>query len=221
MITTRRSETNSINAVGSENSMAGVALLERKDPVTYKEYVAPETTGESAEEARARMQENLAKLLNYDRYSEQVQEQIPVVATVETAETIETQVSTADSIQEVSAFSEDDIRPTSTTMQFGDGDIENLRMDMKKEEEQETGGKYRLNAKGKLVVILYALVLTVVMALIAINTGVLAKLSSNEEIVEAEASAKMQTLSAIESEIENISSSEYISQKAIEYGMIK
>ncbi len=221
MITTRRAENNNISAFGSESSRASVALLERKEPVSYKEYVAPETSNESAEEARVRMQENLAKLLNYDRYSEQVQDQAPAVATVEAVETTETEASTADSIQEVSAFSEDDIRPTSTTMQFGDGDIEKLRLDMKKEEEQETGGKYRLNAKGKLVVILYALVLTVVMALIAINTGVLAKLSSNEEIVVAEANAKMQTLASIESEIENISSSEYISQKAIEYGMIK
>ncbi len=222
MITTRRSETNSINAFGSEASRAGVALLERKEPVSYKEYVAPETTGESAEEAKLRMQENLAKLLNYDRYSEQVQDVAPVTATVEAVETVETQASTAETISEVSAFSEDDIRPTSTTMQFGDGDIEKLRMDMKQEEQEDFSGKYKLNAKGKLVVTLYALVLTVVMALIAINTGVLASLSSIEQSLMATQDARVQALSAIETEYNEFSSIENISKIAEdELGMIK
>ncbi len=221
MITTRRSETNSISAFGSDSSRGGVALLERKEPVSYKEYVAPETTNESAEAARSRMQENLAKLLNYDRYSEQVQDVAPVAVTVDAEETIETQASTAEAIQQTST-SEEDIRPTSTTMQFGEGDIDSLKMDMKREiVEEETTGKYKLNAKGKLVVILYALVLTVVMALIAINTGVLAKLSANEQSVNDQYNAKVQALSAIEQEIESVSNPEYIVEQAIELGMIK
>ncbi len=220
MITTRRSETNSISAFGSDSSRGGVALLERKEPVSYKEYVAPETTNESAEVARARMQENLAKLLNYDRYSEQVQDSAPVAVEAEVAETVETKASATETIQE-SKVSEDDIRPTSTTMQFGEGEIDNLRMEMKREAEQSSTSKYKLNAKGKVVVILYALVLTVVMALIAINSGVLAKLSSTELVGVEEMNAKVQTLSELESEIESLSSSEHIESQAIELGMIK
>ncbi len=221
MITTKRSETNSINAYGNETSRAGVALLERKEPATYNEYVAPETTSESAEQARTRMQENLAKLLNYDRYSEQVQDVAPVAVTADAVETIETQASATETIQEATKVSEDDIRPTSTTMQFGEGEIDNLRMEMKKEAEEESTGKYRLNAKGKLVVTLYALVLTVVMALIAINTGVLAKLSATEQSVTAEYNARVQALSGIQSEIDSVSSPEYIIEQAEQMGMIK
>ena len=220
MITTRRSETNSISAFGSDSSKAGIALLERREPVTYKEYIAPDTTGESPEEARVRMQENLAKLLNYDRYSEQVQDVAPVAETVEAVETIETEAFTAETIQDVSAVYEDDIRPTSTTMQFGDGDIENLRMDMKQEE--QTTGRYKLNGKGKLVLILYSLVLTVVMALIVINTGVLAKLSATEQSLMSVQQEKVQALSSLETEFKDFSSIENISKIAEqELGMVK
>ncbi len=219
MITTRRSETNSINAFGSENSRGGVALLEKKEPVTYKEYVAPESTNESAEEARTRMQENLAKLLNYDRYAEQVKDVSPVLETEEVAPVSQDMVATTQTVQE-NTQSDEDIRPTSTTMQFGEEDIASLRLEMKKEAEEATG-KYRLNAKGKLVVVLYALVLTVVMALIAINTGVLARLSVAEQSITAEYNSKVQALSQIQTEIESASNSDYIIEQAIEYGMIK
>ena len=38
-------------------------------------------------------------------------------------------------------FADEDIRPTSTTMQFGDGDIEKLRMDMREEQNEEQNEK--------------------------------------------------------------------------------
>ena len=84
MITTKRSEGKTVNMRDSERG--GVALLERKEV----NAVAPAT--ENVDEARARMQDNLAKLLNYDRYSEikdsvatiemPVQKVEPVVETV-------------------------------------------------------------------------------------------------------------------------------------------
>ncbi len=218
MLTTRRSDTSSISALASEASKGGVALLERKEPVSYKEYVAPEAPVESAEEARARMQENLAKLLNYDRYAEQVQD-VSATATVDAIEVMEAQASTVENIFDSS--SEEDIRPTSTTMQFSDGDVENLRMDMRKEEEV-TGSKYKLNAKGKLVIVLYSLVLTLVMALIVINTGVLAKLSSTEQSLNDKLNETASAYSSLETEIKDWSAEENIINIAQnEYGMIK
>ncbi len=208
MITTRRSDNSTINSV-SESAKGGVAVLERKQ-ASYNEYSSNVQSEENLDQAKERMQENLAKLLNYDRYSETVKD---------SALQVEEQVIEVNA-QEHQAFSDDDIRPTSTTMQFGDGDIENLRQDMKKQEAQN-GEKYKLNAKGKAVVVLYALVLTVVLALIAINSGVLAKLSANEKMLMAEANAKMQTLSNIEMQIDSISTPEYIGEKALELGMNK
>ena len=72
--------------------------------------------------------------------------------------------------------SEEDFRPTSTTMQFGDDNIEELREEMRKSEEEIQG--YHLNSKGKIAVIIYSMVITVIFALIILNTGLLARLSA-------------------------------------------
>ena len=208
MITTRRSEGNIINAYESETSKGGVALLERKEVAT----VAPVEDAE----ARARMQDNLEKLLNYDRYSE-IQDS---VATIEAPVQEVEQVVEMVNLEQQRAFADEDIRPTSTTMQFGDGDIEKLRMDMRKVEEQK--GSYRLNGKGKLVVVLYSLVVTVILALIAVNSGVLASLSNTTQAKAVEYQSKVATYNALQSEIESITSSEHIINVATgEYGMIK
>ena len=94
MITTRRPERYS----ATDNSVrGGVDLLERE--VAY-ETVAPQRE-ESREEAKARMQRNLDRLLNYDRYSEMEAEE---AAAVEDAPA-----------EEIKAYSDEDIRPTTTT----------------------------------------------------------------------------------------------------------
>jgi len=210
MITTRRSEGNTINAYESETSKGGVALLERKEVAT----VAPTT--EDTEKARARMQDNLEKLLNYDRYSE-IQDS---VATIEAPVQEVEQVVEMVNLEQPEAFADEDIRPTSTTMQFGDGDIEKLRMDMRKQEEEPVS--YHLNGKGKLVVVLYSLVVTVILALIAVNSGVLASLSNTSKAKAIEYQSKVATYNALQSEIESITSSEHIINVATgEYGMIK
>ena len=209
MITTKRSEGKTVNTRESERG--GVALLERK------EVKASAQATETVDQARARMQDNLEKLLNYDRYSE-IKDS---VATIEVPEkkaepVVETVVK-----DEVKLLSDEDIRPTSTTMQFGDGDIEKFRLDMRKQEEEQTGA-YRLNGRGKLVVVLYALIVTVILALIAVNSGMLASLSRTSQAKAIEYQTKVETYNAIQSEIESISSTEHIINVATnEYGMIK
>ena len=203
MITTRRSEGNTINAYESENG--NVMLLERRETETV-------ANTESVDQARARMQDNLEKLLNYDRYSE-----IQNSVMVESAPVCE-----PEPIVEEKMFADEDIRPTSTTMQFGDGDIEKLRMDMREEQNEEQSGSYRLNGKGKLVVVLYALVVTVILALIAVNSGMLASLSKQSQAKAVEYSEKVATYNALQAEIESISNTDYIIDVATnEIGMIK
>ena len=104
MITTKRSGTNN----SYSQSQSSVAVLER--PVSsYNNFVSAPQREESTEEASLRMRENLQKLLNYDRYTETVQDSVAVVE--------ETPVET---VVEETACLDEDIRPTSTTMQFGD-----------------------------------------------------------------------------------------------------
>ena len=119
----------------------------------------------------------------------------------------------------VSNVSEDDIRPTSTTMQFGE-DIDSIReeMNMAKQNEEQT---YRLNNKGRVVVVLYSLIVAVVMALIVLNSGVLSNLSNKNELKAQELNEAMQTYAQVQMDIDRISSEENIHERAVELGMEK
>ena len=199
MVTTTRRSTEVSSAYQPANG--GVGLLER--PVNYGEYASTspavsEISEQELEEQKAKRQNNLQKLMNYDRYSEQV------AAEVET---------------EKASLADEDIRPTSTTMQFGD-DID-IRRDMNRAQDKNEDGYY-LNKKGKLVVTLYALVVTVILALIVMNTGVLASLSAKTDAKSAELSATVAKYEAIQSEIDAMTSPDYVIDVAQnQYGMIK
>jgi len=202
MITTRRS-TESSNVSFDNNVNSNVAVLERSETLNYQTVSAPAKEDVDAE-ARARMQENLEKLLNYDRYSEQVYE-----------ETVETQV-----VDESSSYTEDDYRPTSTTMQFGEGESEQIFNEMKVQNQEEKRS-YHLNGKGKLVVVLYALLVTVMLALISINAGIIPSLSNTVDAKAAELNERVEILSELQSENEYLTSSEHVSQWAEQNGGIK
>ena len=186
-------------------SRESVALLERKPEVQAS--TAP-VVEETYEQQQQRMQKNLERLLNYDRYTETnmdtaVQEEVVV-----------------DSAVVAPVNQEEDIRPTSTTMQFGDGDIDQMYKEMATAKKREK--EYSLNAKGKFVIALYSLAVTIIFALIILNTGVLASLSGVKE-------AKAQTLSglqaeryALEQQIDSVTSPENVSKTAEDVlGMIK
>ena len=213
MVTTRRSAETVESVYGQSNSMGGVGLLERNVPRSYSEFAQAPLAEENLDAAKERMQKNLDRLLNYDRYSEQ-----DSVAVTEEIEAIETVAS-----QEVS-LADEDIRPTSTTMQFGDGDIDQIYKEMNRQQtyEEESASGYKLNKKGKLVLVLYALAVTVILALIVINTGVLARLSNTNQAKAAELSATIEKYDVLRSEIDSISDSDYIIDVAQnEYGMVK
>lgn len=203
MITTRRSENGNYESL-LESRDSNVALLERKVE-TEKNYVAEEGFKvETAEEARERMQRNLDKLLNYDRYSDVAE------ATVITENIVTEEVS----------MSDEDIRPTSTTMQFGDAEVEKIYNEMPSEDRAEK--IYKLNSKGKFVVALYALAITVIMALIIINTSVLSALSRENSQKQSDLDQIVSEYTTVNSEIQQKTSDEYVSKLAEnEYGMIR
>ena len=201
MITTRRS--NGFDT--TESARGGVDVLERRASINTE--TAPERE-ESMEETKARMQRNLDRLLNYDRYSEMEAEETAVIADAPTEEKMETV-----------AMSDEDIRPTTTTTQFIDGDPQIFNDAEKSKEERKSA--YRLNAKGKLVVVLYALVVTVILALIVLNTGVLKSLSKDIATLDESYRAQAAAVSAQAAEIAEISSDAYIARFAeSELGMI-
>ena len=197
MVTTRRStETNS--SYDSTSNKGGVDLLERPSEVAQME----QTESENITDQTERMQKNLYNLLNYDRFTQE-----------------NMQASSVDAQEVVDYASDEDIRPTSTTMQFGD-DIDQIREEMKKSEVIEESA-YRLNAKGKIAVILYSLVVTVILALIVLNTGILATFSAKESAVSASLDQKVMEYNQVMSNINDISSPDYIIDVAQnQYGMV-
>ncbi len=197
MVMTRRSSELS-TAYEPCATVAGVDLLERPD--TYEEVNSVEQTTEAQERRK-----NLDKLLNYDRFTEQSSAVI--------------QDETEQIIQET-ALSDEDIRPTSTTMQFGD-DIDQIRREISRAN-QEQKQSYALNSKGKLVITLYALAVTVILALIILNTGVLANLNNTIEARVAQLDSTVARYEAVQEEIGRISDSQYIIDYAQnQLGMVK
>ena len=198
MVITRRAN-DTVNSAFDNGSNGGVGLLER--PVQAETNVETQQKINSADAER--MQNNLYKLLNYDRFTEEQMQEVQEEQTV------------------VSSLSDEDIRPTSTTMQFGDDNIDQIREEMRQQQfEQETS--YQLNAKGKIAVVLYSLVVAVVLALIVLNTGLLATLTGERQMISADLDAQIAQYNAIQTEIDSLSNPDYIMDVAQnQYGMVK
>ena len=195
MVITRRAN-DTVNNAYDNGSNGSVGLLER--PVTAEATNVEEKVNNADAE---RMQKNLYKLMNYDRFAEQ-------------------QMQDAQEEVAVSSFSDEDIRPTSTTMQFGDDNIDQIREEMRQKQVEEAS--YHLNAKGKIAVVLYSLVVAVILALIVLNTNVLATVSAERKSISAELNAHVTQYNAIQTEIDNISNPDYIIDVAEnQYGMVK
>ncbi len=201
MLTTKRIQ--NYSNLETESVRGGVGLLERNSD--YSAHNSTYVNDEDISNVREKMQKNLDKILNYDKFQ---QEEVASVS-ADSLEKVEEVVASTVALD----VQEDDITPTSTTMQFGDANIDQIYNDLRHSQKKEAG--YHLNSKGRLVVVLYALVVTVILALIALNTGVLADMKS----VKVE---KMATIEQLQSsynaqieELENISSKEYVIDKAI------
>lgn len=186
-----------------------VDLLERKVQESYDEFTG--STVENLDEERERMQRNLEKLLNYDRFTEENMGSTLVEEREEVSEEIQTGISCSD----------EDTRPSSTTMQFADGEIEQVYSDMRRGA-QEQKNSYRLNTKGKVVVFLYSLAVAVILALIVLNTGVLTMLRGNNMETAKILDEKIGIYQSLETEIASVSSDATVTEIATgEFGMIE
>lgn len=259
MYTTRRAD----ESYSGERTAGAVGVLERTaanaQSVQSADAFAANRT-ESADEAKARMQKNLDKLLHYDEteYSENravneaaednsaayAEYDAGQVYDVQTALQYAAQVKEAQRLAELQAeeearaaeqaamaekaaevapeeYVEDDVRPTSTTMQFGVGETESVINDLTKTRESEKSS-YKLNAKGKIVVALYAVAVMVILALIVINTGVLASLRRSNAALAGDVAAVAAEYDRLVAEIDTVSSDEYVINAAEKiYNMVR
>ncbi len=205
MVTTRRAS--GIISSTYEPAVGGVDVLER--PVSYAENAETvcQTRDACTEEEALRRRNNLDRLLNYDRYSDTI-EQINQAQQVENAQVTS------------SVLNDEDIRPTSTTMQFGE-DIDFSREMNRLNESESAEQTYHLNKKGKIVVLLYSLVVAVILALIVINTGVLASLSNTSSAKAEELSSAMAQYESLKGELDTLTNPNTIIEKAQQdYNMV-
>ena len=163
---------------------------------------------------KERTSSNLEKLLNYEKYIGRTENVIEDLA----IEVKEPEIKTAPK-----ASSNEDIMPSSTTMQFGDTDPSVFMKDMRKEKAVATKhhSKFEMSTNGKILVSVYAIVIATIMALIVINTSLIASLR-NAATARAE---KLNGLSAthqeLMTELDNISSDQYVIETATnEYNMV-
>ena len=211
MITTRREIGESRQTFGACGG--NVALFEREMPANTTEIAEEKqaTQTEDVNAAREKMQSNLRKLLNYDK--PETKEEVKTAA----AEAVSSTEQVADSaaLQE----NEEDIRPSSTTRQFGDGDLDQMYSEMGREKDRET---YKINGKGKAVLFVYSIVVAIILALIVLNTGVLANIRSRMEVKQAELGILARTYQDKQDYIDSISDNDYVIRLAEgTYGMIK
>ena len=187
-------DSNGVYTEGNYNS--SVAVIDKEQT----KAPASEKSAEELEEAKLRMKRNLEKLLNYDVYEEE--------AKLTDSQKVEEEVLASSEL----SVSEEDIRPTTTTMQFGTDDVDKMRTEMVADTEQTS--TYKLNLKGKIAITIYSVVVAIIMALIIINTGVLATLSRNN-VSKAEELNTLQAEYIVKTEeIASVSDDNYVLEQA-------
>ena len=128
----------------------------------------------------------------------------------------------AAAVRQAEPIAEEDITPSGTTMQFRTENVGELYNDLEREKEDtRQNAKYRINARGKLLAAIYAIVVVTILALIIINTSVLAALRGNNAANAALLAEKQAEYADIAAENEYLSSDDYISSAAEDLGMVK
>ncbi len=111
-----------------------------------------------------------------------------------------------------------DLRPSSTTMQFGRDEESDIyeEVDYTKENHKE---EFRLSSKGKVLIAIYSLVVAIILSLIIINSRMLKSLDSSISSYKQKADEINAEVSRIEAEIADITSEEAIGEWALKHGM--
>lgn len=197
MITARRDSKGIYDVLGKDNG--GVAVLEREEAENVFSEVKT-SRAEGIDAVKERMKRNLDMILNYDK-------------PVKTAEPVETEdvVSTP-----VAESRDEDIRPTSTTMQFGDGDVNQMFNELKESHKE----RQNVTGKTRLVLALYAIAITVILALIIINTGVLSVITSKTAMKQAELETAISEYETVRESLSDLGDEHVIDVAVNELGMI-
>lgn len=205
MITTRREVSDKLNTYVTEQD---------RNLAVNSTFAERTMSGETISDAE-RTRKNLEYIMNYDRYIATEREE--AVARVADAETDVVKDEVIAPEKEEAEVKLEDIEPSSTTMQFLNESTTELMGDIKKEKKEA----FHLTRKAKVMIALYAFAVTVIMALIVLNTTVLGNLSGMIKHKTSEYQSLKTSYEQVMDELENVSDKETIAEKATEFGMIK
>ncbi len=205
MITTRREVSDKSNTYVTEQD---------RNIAVNSTFAERTMSGETISDAE-RTRKNLEYIMNYDRYIATEREE--AVARVADAETDVVKDEVIAPEKEEAEVKLEDIEPSSTTMQFLNESTTELMGDIKKEKKEA----FHLTRKAKVMIALYAFAVTVIMALIVLNTTVLGNLSGMIKHKTSEYQSLKTSYEQVMDELENVSDEETIAEKATEFGMIK
>ena len=142
------------------------------------------------------------------------------------APVVENFTATRERVEEKVEQSED-FMPTSTTMQFessADNDVyEDLREKniIREKKEKKTNKAYKFNAKAKLLIAVYALVVVTILSLIVINSNMLKNLDNSIDNYSSQVTELTEEYNVVQQELQTAKSDETIIEKALEMGMEK
>lgn len=109
-----------------------------------------------------------------------------------------------------------DSNPSETTLQFS---FDSEDFDDYEQEFQER--TYKISAKGKVMIVLYSLVVATIIALIAVNASVLRSMQQKIDNKESSINSLVMQTETLKEELSVVSSEETITSKAIEMGLTK
>lgn len=184
------------------------------------------------EQQRDSIKSNLDKILHYERYrNEGVQSQPKnnVVSAVESYfRNTESAVSSApvesvDKVEAPKVVDEEDLKPSSTTMQFetnAENDVYEDLAAFNREEKQESEA-YGISGKGKILIAVYSIIVALILSLVVINSRMLKNLDGSISAYSQKVDALGETLTRVTEEYDSIMSEEAIDAWAKEHGMSK
>lgn len=205
MITTRREVSDKLNTYVTEQD---------RNLAVNSTFAERTMSGETVSDAE-RTRKNLEYIMNYDRYIATEREE--AAARVADADTAVVKDEVIAPEKEEAEVKLEDIEPSSTTMQFLNESTTELMGDIKQEKKEA----FHLTRKAKVMIALYAFAVTVIMALIVLNTTVLGNLSGMIKHKTSEYQSLKTSYEQVMDELENVSDEETIAEKATEFGMIK
>lgn len=113
----------------------------------------------------------------------------------------------------------EDLKPSSTTMQFSLKDGADIYEEIRPKSDEEKD--YKINTKGKVLIAVYAIVILTIFSLILLNSRMLRNLDRSIDTYTSRVETLTKEYTDARSELDYVSSDETIISKAEEMGLIK